>query len=170
MCSLAIKLQSASLRVSLPSSWPCLARVLPKPVPLGVSIVQGSGWPWARPVALKGIGRGISVIHSLELTMAWSPAQSQVEGVWKLPLIIPCPVGFFLSPGWADTGAWGMGCVLSRLTALALSSLGNGAGSAVGCLPGLALGLEFQLSHLLARTWRISFLFLCWVCFLFIYF
>ena len=38
-----------------------------------------------------------------------------------------------------------MGCVLSRLTALALSSLGNGAGSAVGCLPGLALGLEFQL-------------------------
>ena len=52
-----------------------------------------------------------------------------------------------------------MGCVLSRLTALALSSLGNGAGSAVGCLPGLALGLEFQLSHLLARTWRISFCF-----------
>ena len=53
-----------------------------------------------------------------------------------------------------------MGCVLSRFTDLALSSLGNGAGSAVGCLPGLALGLEFQLSHLLARTpWRISLLF-----------
>lgn len=57
-----------------------------------------------------------------------------------------------------------MGCVLSRFTDSALSSLGNGVGSAVGCLPGLALGLEFQLSHLLARTpWRISFLFLCWV-------
>ena len=45
-----------------------------------------------------------------------------------------------------------MVCVLSCFTALTLSSLGNGAGSAVGCLPGLAVGREFQLSHLLART------------------
>ena len=46
--------------------------------------------------------------------------------------------------------------VLSHFTAWARSSLGNGGGSAAGCLPDLALGLEFQLSHLLARRpWRI---------------
>ena len=58
MCSWAIKLQIASLRVSPPSSWPSLAKVLPKPVPLEMSIVQGSGLQWARPVALKGMSGG----------------------------------------------------------------------------------------------------------------
>lgn len=140
--SCSVKLHSGRLRVSPPSSRSSQATVLPRPAPLGAALCRAV----VIPVIVKGMGGG-SVSFILWSVRGLCPQdRAKQRGFGSCHSSPSCSVGFRRppppAPGRAGIGACGMDRALS-LQNRGLSSLRPGGDSAVPCLPGLPLGLEF---------------------------